>query len=154
MAAAADGLEVVRLGHAGITAALHAEGLRTSLELFTPDGRMLLVATHNPVHHGVRGIWAATTPRKPRALIAVGTLEHGAPLPLVRFTRRRRSVRAWLTCLGPFWLAEATGRRLRLQVDDGHIATTATSGRAVGPVAVQQGPSELTGPLFAVEETS
>jgi hypothetical protein len=68
----------------------------------------------------------ATAPRR-WALGAVGTVEQDAPLPVIKFTYRRRQVRAWLTRPGPFWLAEASGRGLRVHVDDGRVATSAGS---------------------------
>jgi len=101
----------------------------------------------------VRGVWTTLTAPTRWALVAVGTVEADAALPVIRFTHRHRQVRGWLTRLGPFWLAEAAGRRLRLSVDDGRVATFARSRRLPGPVLLARGTSRLTSPLDPAQET-
>jgi len=152
---AADTLGAVRLEVSGMTAALHLAAARASLEVFGPGGQLLLVTTANRLEpSGVRGVWTTVTAPTRWALVAVGTVESEAALPVIRFTRRRRQVHSWLTRLGPFWLAEAAGRRLRLAVDDGRVATFARSRRLPGPVLLAQDVSRLTSPFDRAQETS
>lgn len=155
MFAPADALGAARLDISGMTAALHVAANRATLELFAPGGQLLFVTTANRLEPpGVRGVWTTATAPRRWAFVAVGTLEQDAPIPEIRFTHRRRQVRAWLTRLGPFWLAEAAGRRLRVQVDDGRVATTAESRRLPGPVSTRQSTSRLSTPFLPAQETS
>jgi hypothetical protein len=96
----------------------------------------------------------ATLDALPRVAVAVGAVEQDAPLPVIRFTRRRRQVRARLTRLGPFWLAEAAGRRLRVHVDDGRVAITAKSRRPPEPVPTRRSTSRLNTPFLPAQEIS
>ncbi len=155
MFAPADALGAARLDISGMTAALHVAAARATLELFSPGGQLLLVTTANRLEPpGVRGVCTTATPSRRWALVAVGAVEQDAPLPVIRFTHRRRQVRAWLTRLGPFWLAEAAGRRLRVHIDDGRVATTAKSRRLPGPVSTRQSTSRLNTPFLPAQETS
>ena len=125
------------------------------LELFAPGGQLLLVTTANRLEPpGVRGVWTTATAPRRWALVAVGTVEQNAPPPVIWFIHRRRQVRAWLTRLGPFWLAKAAGRRLRVHVDDGRVSTTAKSWRLSGPVSTRQSISRLSTPFLPTQETS
>lgn len=153
---AADTLGAVRLEISGLTAALHLAAGRASLEVFAPGGQLLLVTTTNRLESpGVRGVWTTLTAPTRWALVAVGTVEsEAAALPLIRFTHRRRQVRGRLTRLGPFWLAESAGRRLRLTVDDGRVVTSARSRRLPGPLLLARDISRLTSPFERVQETS
>jgi hypothetical protein len=155
MSAPADALGAERLDISGITAVLHVAAARATLELFAPGGQLLLVTTANRLEPpGVRGVCTTVTASRRWALVAVGTVEQDAPLPVIRFTHRCRQVRAWLTRLGPFWLAEAAGRRLRVHVDDGRVATTAKSRRLPGPVSTRRSTSRLNTPFLPAQETS
>jgi len=155
MFADADTLEVVSLGASRVTAVLHAAAGRATLEMFAPDGGLMQVTTASRVEPaGVRGAWVMVTPAKGRTLLAVGTLAAGAPLPMIQFRHRRRQVRAWLYRLGPFWLGEALGSRLRLDVDDGMHTTTGRGGWMTGAVSLRQTRSRLTHPLRASLEIS
>ncbi|HMC67550.1 MAG TPA: hypothetical protein VKJ07_00215 [Mycobacteriales bacterium] len=155
MFAATDALGAARLDISGMTAALHLAAARATLEVFAPGGQLLLVASANRLEPpGVRGVWTTVTSPKRWALVAVGTVQPGAALPTITFTHRRRQVRGWLTRLGPFWLAEAAGRRLSLEVDDGRVATAAKSRRLPGPVSLRRTTSRLHSPLCPVQETS
>jgi hypothetical protein len=155
MFAAADTLDVVSLDASSVTAVLHTAPGRATLEMFAPDGGLMQVTTASRVEPpGVRGAWVMVTPANGRTLLAVGTLAAGAPLPVIRFRHRRRQVRARLHRLGPFWLAEAVGRRLRLDVDDGKHTTIARSGWTAGAVSLRQTRTRLTYPLRASWEIS
>jgi hypothetical protein len=155
MFAPVDALGAARLDISGMTAALHVAAARATLELFALGRQLLLVTTANRLEPpGVRGVCTTATAPRMWALVAVGTVESDAPLPVIRFTHRRRQVRAWLTRLGPFWLAEAAGRRLRVHVDDGRAATTAKSRRLPGPVSTRQSTGRLNTPFLPAQETS
>jgi hypothetical protein len=151
----ADNLGALQLEVSGLTAALHLGSTRATLELFAPGGELLLVATANRLEpSGVRGAWTTFASPARWALVAIGTVESGTALPLIRFTHRRRQVRGWLTRLGSFWLAEAAGPRLRLTVDDGRVATSARSRLSPGPVRLTREISRLTSPLNRAQEIS
>jgi hypothetical protein len=151
----ADALGASRLYISGIAAALHVATARATLELFSPSGRLLLVMTANRLEPpGVCGVWTTAMAPRQWALVAVGTVEQDRPLPAIQFTYRRRQVPAWLTRLGPFWLAEAPGRRLRVHVDDGRVATTARSRLRPGPISTRQSSSRLSSPFLPAQETS
>ena len=151
----ADDLGVSRLDISGMTAALHVATARPTLELFAPAGRLLLVTTANRLGQpGVRGVLTTATAPRRWALVAVGTVELDAPLPVIKFIYRRRQVRAWLTRPGPFWLAEASGRRLRVHVNGGRVATSAGSRLLPGPVSTRQSASRLDPPFLPAQETS
>jgi hypothetical protein len=146
---ATDVLDVVSLDASGVTAALHMVEARATLELFGPDGRLMQVATTSRIEPPrVRGAWVVGAPPSGRALLAMGTVAPGAPLPLILYLHRRRQVRARLHRLGPFWLSEAVGGRLRLTIDDGEHSTTVKSGwAATGAVGLRHTRSRLTHPL-------
>jgi hypothetical protein len=155
MFAAANTLDVVSLDASSVTAVLHTTAGRATLEMFAADGVLMQVATANRVEPpGVRGAWVMVTPTNGRTLLAFGTLAAGAPLPVIRFRHRRRQVRARLHRLGPFWLGEAVGSRLRLDVDDGQHTTTARGGWTTGAVSLRQTRTRLTHPLRASLEIS
>src|SRR4051812_32555016 len=119
MFAASNTFDVVSLHASSVTAVLRITAGRATLEIFAADGVLMQVTTASPVEPpGVRGAWVMVTPASRRTLLAIGTLAAGAPFPVIQFRRRRRQVRARLHRLGPFWLAEAVGSRLRLEVDD------------------------------------
>lgn len=155
MHASADALAAACLDLSGVTAALHVATGRATLELFSVGGQLLLVTTANLLEPpGVRGAWTMCTSSRRWALVAVGTANADASLPMIRVLRRRRQVRAWLTRLGPFWVAEAAGSGLRLDVDNGTAATVARSRRVPGPLVLRQRPSRLHHQLTATREIS
>lgn len=79
----ADDLGVSQLDISGMTAALHVATARPTLELFAPAGRLLLVTTANRVGQpGVRGVLTTATAPRRWALVAVGTVELAAPVPV------------------------------------------------------------------------
>jgi hypothetical protein len=102
----------------------------------------------------IRGLAANHHLRMAAQIVAVGTVEQDTPLPGIRFTHRRRQVRAWLTRLGPIWLAKAAGRRLRVHLDGGRVSTTAKSWRLSEPVSTRQSISRLSTPFLPAQETS
>jgi hypothetical protein len=130
-----DALGGAGLDISGMTAALHVAAARATLELFAPGRQLLLVTTANRLEPScVRGVCTTATAPRMLALVAVGTVEPDAPLPVIRFTHRRGQVRAWLTRLGLFWLAGAAGRRL--------------------PVSTHQSTGRLNTPFLPAQETS
>jgi hypothetical protein len=155
MFTAADMLDVISLEASSVTAVLHTAAGRAALEMFAADGGLMQVTTASRVEPpGVRGAWVMVTPANRRTLLAVGTLAAGAPLPVIQFRRRRRQVRARLYRLGPFWLGEAVGRRLRLEVDDGKHTTIARGGWTTGAVSLRQTRTRFTHPPRASLEIS
>jgi hypothetical protein len=155
MFAAADTLDVVSLDASSVTAVLHLAASRATLEMFAPDGGLMHVTTASRVEPpGVRGAWVMVTPANGRTLLAVGNLAAGAPLPVIQFRHRRRQVRARLHRLGPFWLGEAVGSRLRLDVDDGKHTTIARGGWTTGALSLRQTRTRLAHPLRASLEIS
>lgn len=155
MFAAADTLDVVWLDASSVIAVLHTAAGRATLEMLARDGGLMQVATASRVEPpGVRGAWVMAAPANGRTLLAVGTVAAGAPLPVIQFWHRRRQVRARLLRLGPFWLGEAVGSRLRLDVDDGKRTTVAKGGWTTGAVSLRQTRTRLTHPLRASWEIS
>jgi hypothetical protein len=154
MFAAADALDVISLDVSGATAVLHAAATRSTIEIFAPDGRLMHVAGSNQVELStVRGAWTMTAPTTSRALLVLGMLLPGARLPLIHFWHRHRQVRGHLYRLNPFWLGEAIGKRLRLEVDDGVFLTTAKAGWTTGAVPLRQSRTRLTPPVRDSWET-
>ena len=87
MFAPADALGPARLDLSGMTAALHVAAARATLEVFAPGGQLLLVTTANRLEPpGVRDVCTTATAPRRWALVAVGTVEPDAPLPVIRFT--------------------------------------------------------------------
>jgi hypothetical protein len=155
MFAAADTLGVVSLEVSRVTAVLHLAATRATLEMFAPDGGLMHVSTASRIEpRGLRGAWVIVSPAHGRTLLAFGTVAAAAPLPVIQFWHRRRQVRARLHRVGPFWLAEAVGRRLRLDVDDGEHTATAKSGWRTGAVSLRQTRTRFTHPLRASLESS
>jgi len=155
MFAAADALDMVALHVSRVTAVLHVTPSRATLEMFVPDGGLMHVATTSRIDLSpVRGAWVTTAPATGRALLVLGTVLSDNRLPLIQFWHRRRQVRGRLHRLGSFWLGEAVGARLRLEVDDGAHVTTAKSGWGTGAVPLHQSRTRLTRPLRTPWETS
>jgi hypothetical protein len=141
-------LTVQSLNYSGITAALHVVDKRTTLELFAFNGQLLYGADADSIAPlPVAAVWTVSAESHPQTMVAVGLVAPGCALPNVVFSHRRRKVRASLHRIGPFWLAEAEGRRLRLRVDDGLRAITAAPSSRPG-TAPRTGASRRLFPPF------
>jgi len=140
MFTAADELTAVQLEASGITGALHVTDARATLELFASSGRLFLyVATAGSLEPpGLRSARTVYGQHAERVLVGVGTVAPHTPMPVIGFWHRRRQVRGRLYRLGPFWLVEAVGARLRLTVDDGEHTIVAKTRRIDGPVPLRQ----------------
>lgn len=145
MFAAADALDVVRLEKSGVTATVHVSDRRSTLELFVASGQQFLyVATTNTLEPpGIRSVWSLDGVQFSPVLLAVGVVAASGSLPYIGFWHQHRQVRGHVHRLGAFWLAEASGPRLRLVVDDGVDAIVAKTRRRAGPVLLRTQPSRL-----------
>jgi hypothetical protein len=154
VSADADTLEVISLTLSAVTGALHVTDGRATLELFVSNGGLLHAGTANGLEPaGVRGAWVVRRRVARLVLVAVGTvMDPAAPLPVITFTSHRRRVRGQIRQLGPFWVAEAAGPRLRLVVDDGVQATHVASRRRPGAARIRRAATRLTAPNSPVEE--
>ena len=121
MHADADTLTAACLEMSGVTAAVQQAAGHATLELFHPSGELLHVTTVTALDASrVRGAWTLPRPDGQPVLVAIGTtIGVDADVPLIRIRRRRRQVSARVRRVGPFWIAEALGRRLRVTIDDG-----------------------------------
>ena len=147
-------LEAVHLTLSGLTATVHAMPERSTLELFLGDGQLLYVCTSSRLEQpGLRAAWTVIGADTPVLLVAGTTATAEAPLPLVTYWHRRRQVRGWLYRAGTFWLAEAAGPRLKVEIDNGLYALTASAGRRAGAVRLRQSATRLRRPIHPLEET-
>lgn len=131
----------------GVTAALQVTEQRCALELFLDDGSLLFVTASSSLDPaGVRGAWRLGRAETATVLVVGTTGPVDRLLPLLNFEHRGRQISADVRRLGPFWLAEATGRAVTITVDDGRVRTTGRARRRPGSLRLRSAHSKLRNP--------